>query len=355
MNSTLEKLKDVKSDCCVTIQLQTHRTPPGNQKDSIELKNLVRKVEKRLATECDKEKASVIIDKIKDLASDIDYRFNLETLILFANEHIAEYTRLPINVEHNKVTIGKTFFTRDLVRAVHQELDYFILVLSRDKARLIEALADKEVQEITNGFPIENTFKVPGGAQGAIAKLESSQILEFFNRVDKQLNQTQKGNDLPVFIATDESNYSEYLKVADRKEKIHGLIAGNRDIENAHNIIDAVWPVAKKWNEEKNRERLEELDKAIGAKLFLTDFTEIWRAISEGRGRTLFVKQGYFQPAKLENNVVQLVSSENESEANVEDIIDDMIEKNLDFGGDTVFVYGNELDRYDGLVLITRY
>ncbi len=49
------------------------------------------------------------------------------------------------------------------------------------------------------------------------------------------------------------------------------------------------------------------------------------------------------------------MSAENESEANVQDIIDDMIEKNIAFGGDAVFVYGNELERYDGLVLATRY
>ncbi len=304
MNSTLEKLKDIKSDCCVTIQLQTHRTPPGNQKDNIELKNLVREAENRLTSECNKEKASTIIGKINNLASDIDYRFNLKTLVLFVNEDISAYIRLPINIKQNKVTIGKTFAIRDLVRALHQELNYYILVLSHDKARLIEAMGDKEVAEITDGFPIENTFKVPGAAPGAIAKLQTSQVLEFFNRVDKQLNETQKGHDLPVFISTDESNYAEYLKVADRKETIMGLIAGNRDMQNAHNIISDVWPVAKKWNEEKNHRRLEELDKAVGAKLFLTDFTEIWRAILEGRGRTLFVKQGYFQPAKLENNVV---------------------------------------------------
>jgi hypothetical protein len=53
--------------------------------------------------------------------------------------------------------------------------------------------------------------------------------------------------------------------------------------------------------------------------------------------------------------VVQLVSSKNISEANLDDIIDEMIEKNLEFGGDAVFVYGDELAPYDGLVLVTRY
>ena len=355
MNSTLKKLKDIKSDCCVTILLQTHRTPPGNLKDNIELKNLVKEAQTKLSAECDKNIASTIIDKINNLASDIDYRFNLEALVLFINEHIAEYLRLPISIENNKVTIGKSFATRDLVRALHQEQAYYILVLSRDRARLIEATGDKETTEITGGFPMENTFAVPEGASGANARLQSNLVLEFFNRVDKQLNQLQKGVDLPVFIATDESNYSEYLKVADRKETVAGLIAGNRDLENAHNIIKDVWPVAKKWNEKRNRERLAELDVAVGMKNFLTDFTEIWRAILAGRGRTLFVKQGYFQPAKLENNVVQLVSSKNISEANLDDIIDEMIEKNLEFGGDAVFVYGDELAPYDGLVLVTRY
>lgn len=42
------------------------------------------------------------------------------------------------------------------------------------------------------------------------------------------MNETQKGNDLLVFISTDESNYSEYLKVADCKEIVKGLVTGNR-------------------------------------------------------------------------------------------------------------------------------
>jgi hypothetical protein len=39
----------------------------------------------------------------------------------------------------------------------------------------------------------------------------------------------------------------------------------------------------------------------------------------------------------------------------VDDLVDEMIEKNLDFGGDAVFVHGDELAPYNGLVLVTRY
>jgi hypothetical protein len=209
-------------------------------------------------------------------------------------------------------------------------LEYYILVLSRVKARLIDALGDTDIQEMNEGFPVENTFSVPG--EGELVNGQDSSVSEFFTKVDTQLNQLQKDKDLPVFICTDESNYSEYMKVARRKESIVGFVPGNKDFENVNNLINAVWPVAKKWNDEKNHQRLTELSAAVGAKNFLTDYTEIWRAIGEGRARTLFVKQGFFQPAKLENNVVQLVSPEHAEEANVDDIINKMIEKNREFG-----------------------
>ena len=352
MDDILEKIKDVQSDYCVTILLETHRTPPGNQNDDIVLKNLVKEAETKLYAECKKDSAKILSDKINQLASKIDYAHNLDGLALFVNKDVAEIDRLPVKVQ-NRVEIGKTFAIKGLVRSMYEQLEYYILVLSRVKARLIDAAGDTDIREMDEGFPMENTFSVPG--EGELVNGRDSNVSAFFTRVDTQLNQLQKDKNLPVFICTDEPNYSAYLRVAGRKETVAGLVRGNKDFENVNNIIDAVWPVAKKWNDEKNHERLAELSDAVGAKNFLTDFTEIWRAINEGRGRTLFVKKGFFQPAKLENNVIQFVSEENAGEANVDDIINKMIEKNRDFGGDTVFISDGSLKPYSGLVLVTRY
>ncbi|HXR83377.1 MAG TPA: hypothetical protein VN722_03640 [Hanamia sp.] len=352
MNESLNQLKNITSDCCVSILLTTHRTPPGNEKDDIVLKNLVREAETRLKTECERENAKIITEKINQLVAEIDYRYNLEGLAIFVSAETAQYIRLPVNI-NNQVIIAKNFATRDLVRALNEDPNYFILVLSQEKARLIQAWADREVREVKDGFPKENSYTVPD--EGDLMNNETSLVLDFFTHVDEELNQLQKDEDLPVFICTDEPNYAEYMKVARRKETVAGFIPGNKDSENARDIIDDVWPTVEKWNEEKNKQKLTELSTAVGAQLFLTDFTQIWKAIGEGRGRILFVKKGYFQPANLNNNVVQLVSKENADEANVQDIIGLMIEKNREFDGETVFISGDELDEYSGLVLVTRY
>ena len=356
MDKILKKLKDTTSDCSVTIILNTHRTHPDNEKDIIVLKNLVKEAETRLTAECGPSSARSIQKKLQSLAVTINHRDNLESLVLFVNEDIAEYTRLPIAVV-DRVVIDKTFATRDLIRTLHKEKEYYVLVLSRDKARLLEAYKDKVVQEAEGNFPVENDSLYPKHrAEASIGSRQTNLVQEFFNLVDKQLLEVIKENPLPVLIGTVESNYHEYLKVADRKEIFIGYLSGNRMEEKAHHIIDAAWPIVQQVRKERNSQRLQELAAAENTGKLLVDFTDIWRAVNQGRGETLFVRQGYFQPARVTNNTVELVTGEQADRTNViDDIIDEMIEINLQYGGDSVFLSAAELEKYQGLTLTTRY
>jgi len=353
MNETIEKLTGITADCCVTILLRTHRGFPGNEKDAIVLKDLVKEAETTLLARYDKQLATSIIDKINNLAATIDHQQNLEGMALFVNENIAEYLRLPIEIE-NKVVINRSFATTPLARALHAAYSYYVLTLSREKARLIEALNGKVTREVENGFPMENSYPVEG-YQNTLPVEQDNLVSEFFKRVNQQLNETLKERPMPVIICTDEAGYSEYLKVAENKEAIAGHLNGNRDGEKAHEIVEAAWPLAKQFFNEKNLQRLSELSAAIGAKNFETEISSIWRAVKEGRGRTLFVKQRQFPAERPGNDIIELPLPESGRKVNVDDIIDEMIEKNIELGGDTVFINDDELNEYNGLALVTRY
>lgn len=356
MKNILKKLEKVASENCVTILLQTHRTTPDNEQDPILLKNLVRDAETRLLADLDKREANAIIEKIKTLANSIDHKLNLESLVLFVNENIAEFVRLPIHVE-NRVVIDETFATRDLMRALNSEHSYYVLVLNRDKARLIEAFNDRVTKEIKTGFPITNDNLHPSKtSEAAIAARQSNLQREFFNNVDKSLVEVLKQKNLPVIIHTEESNYSEYLKIADRKDSIVANVSGDRLSDKDHYIIDEVWPTAEKLNEKRKEGRIAELKAAASSNKFLTDYNDIWSALENGNGKTIFVRRGFFQPAKINNGSIELVSQEDATKAGVvDDIIDEMIEKILNIGGDAVFLEEEDLKQYQGLVLITRY
>jgi hypothetical protein len=357
MNIKLKELKDIISESCVTIILNTHRTSPDNKKDPLTLKNLIKEAEERLFTDESKRDAKQLVERLKELESKIDHSHNLESLILFINEDIAEYTRLPIAVE-DRVVIDHTFATRDLVRALHLETNYYVLVLSQQKVRLIEAFNDKVVSEIGSPFPFENTqFYSTNKAELSNASRQTNLVAEFFNSVNKEVIKVQKDNPLPVLICTEESNFYEYLKIADQKQSIFDTYLNkNRVNEKAHHIISETWKIVKNYTVEKNNSRIAELEKAVSQNKFLSDTNEIWQAIKQGRIQTIFIEEGKFQPALWENDKIQYVSDDLRNKKYVvDDIYDELIEANMNYGGDVVFLPKGVLPKFDGFGAITRY
>lgn len=356
MKEMLERMINVESDCCVTVVLNTHRTKPNIQKDVITLKNLISEAEQRLFSGFDKRVAQSVIEKLKLLAGTIDHGNNFESLILFVNQDIAEYIKLPVEVD-DRVVIGRTFATRDLIRAMHMQEEYYVLLLSRDKARLIEAMNDQEVQEYGDPFPIENLNLYPATDKEQ-SKSKQVDLLkeEFFNRVDKAVWSVVNQKPRSIIICTEERNFHHYMKITDYKERILGHLNKNLMLEKASNIVLEAWPIILGHVEEKHRKRIEELHQAVNNGRCLTDTGEIWRAVNEGRGQVIFIKQGYFQPAKVASNLVEVVEgSDSGHEEFVDDIIEKIVEVNYKNGGDAVFLPEDDLKEFQGLALVTRF
>lgn len=358
MNLVLKELKNIISEDCITIIMNTHRTKPDNERDHIVLKNLIREAEERLlASSMHKRDALALGARLNDLAATIDHNYNLESLVLFVNDEVSQYTRLPIAVE-DRVVIGHKFATRDLIRALHLESNYYVLVLSQQKVRLIEAFNDKVVAEVGGSFPIENNqFYSTNRAELSNASRQTSLIAEFFNRIDKAVNEVRHENPLPVLICTEEGNYHEYLKVADQKQSIFEThLNKNRLEEKAHAIVSEAWEIVKAHVKSNNDARINEIENAVSRNMFLSDTNEIWQGIKQGRIQTLFIEEGKFQPATIKDDVIHyVVDDRDDDEGLVDDIYDELIVANSNFGGEVVFLPKGKLDAFEGFGAIARF
>jgi hypothetical protein len=357
MDNTLQLVKDIKSDVCITILLNTHRVKPEKLQDRIALKNLIQQAKARLLTFETKERAEFLTEKLRKLEASINHLENQESLLLFVNEEIATFTRLPISVG-NRVVIDTTFATRDLIRALHFETNYLILVLTEKKARLLEALSDRLVQEIGKPFPIENTDLFPTMVrEKKNASIQTRYLAEFFNRIDKEVNAIRYLHNLPVFICSESSNFHEYLKIADQKHTIFPVyMKGNHEKETSKHVVTESWKILHRHCIEKENKRLEELELALTNGNYLCDVNEIWEAIPEGRIQTLFLEENLFQSAQITKNALILVGEEDRNLQNVvDDIYDELIEANLNHGGDVVFLPDGSLKKFNGFAAITRY
>lgn len=355
MNNILKDIKDVSEELCVSIILNTHNTHPDSEKDPIKLRNLQKEAVDRLLQEPNKKLARKIIDRLDDLVGKIDHRHNTESLAVFVSEHVAEYTRLSIAVT-DRVIIDNTFATRDLVRVLHTQKGYYTLVLGQDRARLIEAANGRVVEEIGRPFPIINyTLFTTNRTASSNATRVGNYQKEFFNRVDKALWSIWREHPLPIVISADDKSAAYFKKVSEHNDIIIGTHNDSFD-NTAHHIVEANWYIVEEYARKKNEGRLSELKDALNSSKFLSDFNDIWNAIEEGRGKTLFVQNGYYQPAEIIDDKIHLVAMEDAARPGViDDIIDEMVEINMDYGGDAVFIFDGGLEKFGGIALTLRY
>ncbi|MBK7409875.1 MAG: hypothetical protein IPJ40_18605 [Saprospirales bacterium] len=262
IKETLKKLRDVRAEGCVSILLPTHRTHPDNKRDFILLRNMLHEAKERLLQDYDKRQVPETLANLEDLAERIDPRYNLDGLAIYLNEDICEYVRLPMPVEP-RVILDKTFATRDLLRALNQIENYYILT-------------------------------------------------------------------------------------------IIGHLPGNWDEETLVNLARESWKLVQYYIDKEGEKAMEHIGQAISQNRLITSLGDIWAAIQKGKGETLYVEKGYFQPAILENGLVITVDHADQPDV-VPDLVDEMIEALLSFGGNVSFLEDGALDEFGRIALKVRY
>ena len=353
MDDTLHKARRIHKLGCVSIIMNSHRSSPENRQDGIRLKNLIAEADKRLLKQVNRELALNVSKNLHELANSIDHNKNLDSLILFANEDYMTYTTLPLSVE-DRVVVDKTFATRDLIRALRKEATYYLLILSRQEARLVKAQNDRLVMEFKGKFPMKNEVFTTDPLKLSMSKGQDHMIEEFFNRVDKEVQHRAKNASLPIVLVTEKRNGDHFLKVADHKEGYRIQLTGNHSKESGKDVILKAWPLVKEYLDSLEKEKVGMLQQAISKGNVLSDMDEVWQAIQSRKGHLLFVDKNYFSKAFAEEGSIRPIKGKAVGTHVIEDVVDEMIESILEKGGDAVFVDPDQLNDYKNLVLVTK-
>lgn len=370
MKATLKSLRETKANPAVSIFVKTHRAHPANDQDPIALKNQLKVVEERLTNEYDKQTATAILDNIHAETKELNHNYNLDTLAIFASTDDVQVIRLPLDTVE-RVVISDRFATRDLVRDMASAVHFYAVVLTRDKARLIEATNDRVVREFNSDsiqqnnmenipFPIDNNglYTTGDGSSDRSANNESSYLKEFFNQVDKSVQELWGEQKMPLVVVGDVRNIGYYKDVCDRPENIIATVSNLTELENgsAQHIIDGVQEAVEGYRTSLHEAALGEIDKARGANTLSTDLQDVYRAAYQGAGETLYVRRGYVQSAKVDESAQTLSATDEAGGAGVtDDAIGLIIEHVIHNGGKAVFMPQDIMSADQPIALVTRY
>ena len=369
MKATLKSLKTTRGNPAVSIFVKTHRTHPENEQDSIALKNQLKVAEDRITNEHDKRTSDKILELIHAKTDELDHNYNLDTLAIFANENEAQVLRLPFDAKE-RVILGEKFATRDLVRDMSEAVHYYVLVITSEHARLIEAINDRVVKEIGGKserqsqmseltFPINNTSLPTGSkADRTGSSDDDSYLKEFKNRVDMRMQEFRNIDPLPVILVGDGRTLGFYEQVVDNDSFIIGKVEHLPNLKDGHaeEIVAGVQEVVETQRATRYETAQGELEKARNEKMVRTDLQQIYRSAVEGNVVKLLVRQGYIVPATIDESALTLlVADDATAEGVTDDAVSEIVEIVSHNGGEVVFVPKDSMDEKEPIALITRY
>jgi len=353
-------LQQIRGYPALTITLPTHRTSPDNRQDPIRVKNLAEQAASRLLEGFSKRDITPLLDRLEKLTEEIDYRNTLDGLAFFVNRDFARVAQLPFTLKE-RVHVGDTFLTRDLIFAMNRTPRYWVLALSEKPTRLYEATRDILIEIQDGGFPI--THEGPGGEQslpGGFGIKKSAYRDEyhrkFFRQIDTALKPFLADDPLPLAVVGVDRFLAFFKEVTDYKDALLTTLQGSHDKTSPHELGKLIWALAKDALTEQRQQVLSELDKAVGENKSASTIGEVWRLANDGRGALLLVENDFHFPAKLDETGRHLLPADDVTGTDIiDDAVDEIIETVLSKQGRVVFLENGQLEKNQRIALILRY
>ena len=350
-NDILTKLKAHPGDPSITITSNASHTYLDAALTGEHLKKLEREAEQFLHQHYDKHVATPVIERSRELMAGVKKVANMPGMAIFVNKDVAELVHLPFSVQE-RVTVGSSFFTRELLRAGLDSMNYHVLLLSSGHARLFEANDAHLVGELRGAFPLENRHYTTDASQITNAKGQDSQQRRFHQEVDQAVRNTVGPHGM-VVVASIADHYAHFMNAVEKADLYQGNLKGSFDHVPEHEMITKAWEF---MHAEQKRKHLSELARAADGtrEKFCTGMDDIWAMTSEGRGHVLFVERDLHQAALVESDHVVLMDESSDHAPGI-DLVDAIIEEQIEHGGEVRILPNGSMEQYSGIALKMRY
>lgn len=376
MNEYLKEILAPRESPCLSLYQPTHRHHPDNQQDPIRFRNLVRELEGSLKQKYPDREIEVLLEPFNRLGDDREFwNHVLDGLAVLGASGFFRVHRLHRRVPELAI-VAESFHAKPLIRIFQSADRYQVLLLNRREAKLFEGNRDvidqiepakgvpRTVEEALGSELTEPHLTVASygdGVKGAAMHHGHGGIKDevdidterFFRAVDRAVREHHsKPSGLPLLLATLPEYHHLYRKVSRNPS-----LAGEIDIHfeaAADELRKKSWGVLEPFFLQRLNGLIAEFETGRSKRLGSDDLPEIAAAAGAGRIGTLLIEAGRVIPGRIDAPAGG-VKTDDLAHPEVDDLLDDLAESVLRFGGQVVVVPAERMPTRTGAAAIYRF
>lgn len=315
----LQVLLETSDEWCLSIYMPAHRVGREQQQDPIRFKNLITRAQEKLFEYgLSKPKVQALMrpaEKLLENNGDF-WQHQSDGLAVFLSPEISHIYRLPSKFEE-LISIGTNFHIKPLLPLLSQNGKFYILALSLNEIRLFlgtrDILDEVELGDIPANMqealamddPEKHTdFHTGTGSSGREGKRqavfhghgakqaeEKTNILRYFQHVDKGLNDLLEEKDIPMVLAGVDYLLPIYHKASTYTGLLDEGLEGNPEELSDEKLHNLAWNLVEPIFKEEQKQNLEAFKQLHGQKneRASVDLETVVKAANFGQIETLFV------------------------------------------------------------------
>ena len=362
----LRELRASRPYPALSLTMPTHRRAPDNAQDAVRLRNLVAEAGNRLVAEprVTREARIAVKAQLDRAVADLDPRRALDALVVLADANGHQTWRLP-RTAPERVVLGDTFLTRNLVAAKALSRRFRVLTVSAEHAALWSGTDQELHEEHGNGFPLRAPHDDPNPQReerigDTKSTYSSEETRQFMRTVAEKLRGTVAADPhCPLFLMGLAPALALLDEVGDSARSAVGRVTRAVPLETtAAELLKELRPALDDRRGREAAEIRKRLDRARGNHSFAGGLDEVWAAVREGRAGLVTVEEHFQQTVRVTDEHLEPVNEDTARGADGrvrEDIVDELVEAALDSGSEVVFVADGSLAEHGRISAALRF
>jgi hypothetical protein len=332
--------------------------PKVNSKNRLvhSIKLAVNKLENSLSQDYPAEVSGAIMQRIKKLLDGLNYGTFKKSIAIFASAAFDKLLYLDQPLEE-KIIIDDSFNIRQLIINKKQERQFLLVMLSSKQCCVYLAGANRIERILFKSQAADYSFinaekeKVSNFTDSS--SIKSIQSEKFLLLVDHALHEIISAYNIPVFVLASEKICGHFKQVTKHNRNIFEYIHGNYMDAETNEIHQLLERISTDWDKIKEQHLLRKLEAAADNENLVHGVLSVFRAANSRNGKLLVMEKDFTYNSKYAGPGNKGKSKDEvNKEIKTRDVVDEIIERVLEYGGDVEFVSKNVLKKYQHIALI---
>ena len=377
-----QRLKPLLGDFpspCLSLYQATFRQFPDSQQNPVRYRNLLRELKDALEQKHRNQNFGSLLDPLERLVDDAQFWAHPQDgIAVFAAPGFSHVEKVQRPVP-DMVVVNDHLYVKPLVRVFQSEDTYQILALDREKVRMYQGnryVLDEIVMAPSVPRTIEEalgpnvsvqgvarmaTFGAGKGPQGTNAhhghgsKMDDVHLdmERFFRIVDRAVTEAHsKPSTLPLILAALPEYHSHFRDISHNPYLLDEGVHVHADAVGANELREQAWRLMEPRYHGRLQQLLDMYHAAKARGLATDDLTHALEFATDGRVGTLLVEADRRIPGHVEGRMPRRADA---ADATAGDILDDLAERVLKTGGQTIVAPRGSMPTDTGLAAVFRY